>query len=72
MQAKLTNESIGIKENIARHRAFRASYDLLAIRSQVDHALKDSFNFWSHTQLRPSDKKTRSPKNKSLDMSKQH
>ncbi len=57
MQAKLTNKSIGIKENVSRHRAFRASYDLLAIRSQVDHALKDSFNFWSHIQLRSLDKK---------------
>ena len=72
MQAKLTNKSIGIKENVTRHRAFRASYDLLAIRSHVNQALKDSFNFWSHTQLKSSDKNTRPRKNNSLDMSKQH
>ena len=72
MQTKLTNKSIGKKESVMRHRSFRASYDLLAIRSQVDHALKDSFNFWSHAQLRSSDKKTRSPKNNSVDISKQH
>ena len=72
MQTKLTNKPIGLKENVIRHRSFRASYDLLAIRSQVDHALKDSFNFWSNTQLKSSDKKTRSPKNNSLDISKQH
>ena len=59
MQAKLTHKSIGIKENVARHRAFRASYDLLSIRSQVDHTLEDSFSFWSHTQLRSLDKKHR-------------
>ena len=52
MQAKLTNKSIEFKENIAKHRAFRASYDLLLIRSGVDHALKDSLNFWSKIQLR--------------------
>ena len=72
IQTKLTNKSIGMKENVIRHRSFRASYDLLAIRSQVDHALKDSFNFWSHAQLRSSDKKSRSPKNNSVDISKQH
>ena len=72
MQAKLTNKSIGIKENLARNRAFRPSYDLLSIRSQVDDALRDSFNFWSRTQLRSSDKKTRSPKHNSLDIRKQH
>ncbi len=70
MQAKLTNKSIGIKENLARKRAFRPSYDLLAIRSQVDDALRDSFNFWSRTQLRSSDKKNRSPKHNSLDIRK--
>ena len=72
MQAKLTNKSIGMKENLTKHRAFRPSYDLLSIRSQVDHALKDSFNFWSNTQLGSSDKKNRSPKNNSLEISKQH
>ena len=72
MQAKLTNKSIGMKENLTKHRAFRPSYDLLSIRSQVDHRLKDSFNFWSRTQLRSSDKKTRSPKHNSLDIRKQH
>ena len=52
MQAKLTNKSVEFKENIAKHRAFRASYDLLLIRSGVDHVLKDSLNFWSQIQLR--------------------
>ena len=57
MQPKLTNKAIRIKENLVRHRAFRASYDLLSIRSQVDHGLKDSLNFWSSAQLRSSEKK---------------
>ena len=52
MQAKLTNKSVEFKENIAKHRAFRASYDLLLIRAGVDHVLKDSLNFWSQIQLR--------------------
>ena len=52
MQAKLTSKSVEFKENIAKHRAFRASYDLLLIRSGVDHVLKDSLNFWSQIQLR--------------------
>jgi len=52
MQAKLTSKSVEFKENIAKHRAFRASYDLLLIRSGVDHVLKDPLNFWSQIQLR--------------------
>ena len=52
MQTKLTNKSVVFKENIAKHRAFRASYDLLLIRSGVDHVLKDPLNFWSQIQLR--------------------
>ena len=52
MQAKLTSKSVEFKENIAKHRAFRASYDLLLIRSGVDHVLKDSLNFWSQIQFR--------------------
>ena len=72
MQANLTNKSIGMKENLTKHRAFRPSYDLLAIRSQVDHTLKDSFNFWSRTQLGSSDKKNRLPKHNSFEVSEQH
>ena len=47
MQIKLTNKSVGFKKNVVKHRAFRASYDLLQIRSRVDHTLKDALNFWS-------------------------
>ena len=50
MQFRLTNNSIRTKEKVVKQRAFRASYDLLSIRSQVDHALKDSINFWSQSK----------------------
>ena len=47
IQSKLTNEKVRRNTNLAKHRDFRAGYDLLLIRSQADPSLKNSLHFWS-------------------------